>query len=466
MQTVYSKDGLTATAWLPHRKVGMPDADNQDLTKFIVTSVRVHSWVDVTLGRVRLRAISAFMVGPFRSPQLACVPPQPFRDADMTYPAGDQSFWQSLHVLGDDENDAIGDGNGKFLRAGLWHSALLAGGTLVGYGNRLYVVPHDDLNGLAVNIKKTGAEAFQKYESFVDPTLEFTDELGLIREPDGGAADSGSRQAGASPIKAPSSGHHRLANAKRKQFAEVYLRLETASSEFEFSNEVPDGNISEEFIPAIKQGSLAGLEQISSQKKGLPGVKVVVYDGRYHQVDSSVEAFQEAARLAFLDAARGWFPDSSATSSNDQAGDAVAGKAETDDTEVLELLRSGKKIEAIKRRRELSGEGLKEAKDYVEELAYRHNLGPKPSPSSGCFIATAACGPSDPDVLTLRLYRDTILTRHFPGRLFIRLYARLSPPVASAVEKSCLAKRLARAFIVVPFARLARRKLADRHTER
>ena len=41
------------------------------------------------------------------------------------------------------------------------------------------------------------------------------------------------------------------------------------------------------------------------------------------------------------------------------------------DPKVIELLRTGKKIEAIKRQREISGQGLKEAKEFVEQLEER-----------------------------------------------------------------------------------------------
>lgn len=44
------------------------------------------------------------------------------------------------------------------------------------------------------------------------------------------------------------------------------------------------------------------------------------------------------------------------------------------DSEILDLCRLGKKINAIKLRREKTGEGLKEAKDYVEALMVQHNI--------------------------------------------------------------------------------------------
>lgn len=55
--------------------------------------------------------------------------------------------------------------------------------------------------------------------------------------------------------------------------------------------------------------------------------------------------------------------------------------------------------------------------------------------TSACFIATAAYGSAwDPHVETLRRFRDTVLLRTGPGRWFVSLYYRFSPPVATLVE--------------------------------
>jgi ribosomal protein L7/L12 len=398
IQAVYSKDGLTATAWLPQRIVVMPDQDNQNLLRFLVTAIRIHSWVNVTLGRVQLRTISALMTGPFKSPELEGEPPMPFRDDDMVYPAGDQSFWQSLHVIGDDENDAIDDWHGKFLRAGLWHSAMLAGGTLVGYGDRLYIVPHDDLENLAARIKETGAEAFPKYDSFVDPSIEFTDAQGRIQEPTGDSPMHPA-SAGTSPTSRPDHFQDIAELAKTKMIAAIKLYRERTGVGLKDAKEA---------VEALRDG------------RPLPSSRV--------------------SELRPMGASSG--------------GDA----------ELLELLRTEGKIVAIKRRREQSGDGLKDAKDYVEALASKHGVEPAPS-SSGCFIATAACGPTNPHITGLREYRDTVLSRHSVGRITMRLYARFSPPIARAIEKSEIARYLVRACIVIPLARLAQQRTANKRVE-
>jgi hypothetical protein len=67
---------------------------------------------------------------------------------------------------------------------------------------------------------------------------------------------------------------------------------------------------------------------------------------------------------------------------------------------------------------------------------------------SGCFIATAAWGSAlDPHVGSLRRFRDRFLLTHAPGRSFVALYHRFSPPLADYIAARPAARRVARAML-------------------
>lgn len=77
--------------------------------------------------------------------------------------------------------------------------------------------------------------------------------------------------------------------------------------------------------------------------------------------------------------------------------------------------------------------------------------------SSGCFIATATCGLNSEEVIILRHFRDAILVNSILGRLFVKMYYRISPPIASFIESSPKACYVIRNVFVHPIARLVDR---------
>lgn len=87
----------------------------------------------------------------------------------------------------------------------------------------------------------------------------------------------------------------------RGQYGHCYLRLEPLEpgEGFVFENEVKGGSIPREYIPSIEKGVKKALE--SGVVAGYPvvDIKVIVYDGSYHEVDSSEAAFQVAGSMAF-----------------------------------------------------------------------------------------------------------------------------------------------------------------------
>jgi elongation factor G len=89
----------------------------------------------------------------------------------------------------------------------------------------------------------------------------------------------------------------------RGQYGHVWLRIEPneAGKGFEFVSEVVGGSIPKEYIPAIKKGVEEALD--SGIRAGFPvvDIKVAVFDGSYHDVDSNEMAFKIAGSMSFKD---------------------------------------------------------------------------------------------------------------------------------------------------------------------
>jgi len=92
----------------------------------------------------------------------------------------------------------------------------------------------------------------------------------------------------------------------RGQYGDCWLRVEPQEPGigFEFVDEVKGGVIPKEFIPAIGKGVKEALEQGVVAGYPMVDIKVSVYDGSYHEVDSSEAAFKMAGIFAFKEACR------------------------------------------------------------------------------------------------------------------------------------------------------------------
>ncbi len=90
------------------------------------------------------------------------------------------------------------------------------------------------------------------------------------------------------------------------QYGHCWLRLEPmeAGKGFEFANEVVGGVIPKEFINPIQAGVEAAMEDGVVAGYPMVDIKVTVYDGSYHDVDSSEMAFKVAGSMAFKDGAK------------------------------------------------------------------------------------------------------------------------------------------------------------------
>jgi len=107
-------------------------------------------------------------------------------------------------------------------------------------------------------------------------------------------------------VTRPAEGHcrHKKQTGGAGQFGEVYLKVEPLSrdSGFEFVNKVVGGSIPSQFIPAVEKGVRQVLNEGAVAGYPLQDVRVTVYDGKYHPVDSKEVAFVAAGKKAFLDA--------------------------------------------------------------------------------------------------------------------------------------------------------------------
>jgi elongation factor G len=90
----------------------------------------------------------------------------------------------------------------------------------------------------------------------------------------------------------------------RGQYGHVKLRIEPLpGGGFEFVNEITGGRVPKEYIPAIERGAAEALEGGILAGYPMSDVKVIVYDGSYHEVDSSEMAFKIAASMGVKHAA-------------------------------------------------------------------------------------------------------------------------------------------------------------------
>ncbi|MDB6091983.1 MAG: translation elongation factor 2, partial [Gammaproteobacteria bacterium] len=109
-------------------------------------------------------------------------------------------------------------------------------------------------------------------------------------------------------ITRPADGHcrHKKQTGGAGQFGEVFLRVQALGrgEGFEFVDEVVGGAIPGQFIPAVEKGVRQVLSEGALAGFPLQDIRVTVYDGKHHPVDSKEVAFVSAGRKAFLDAIR------------------------------------------------------------------------------------------------------------------------------------------------------------------
>jgi elongation factor G len=96
-------------------------------------------------------------------------------------------------------------------------------------------------------------------------------------------------------------GRHKKQTGGRGQFGDCWIHMEPLprGGGFEFVNQVVGGAIPRNFIPAVEKGVVEGMERGSVAGYPVVDLRVTLYDGSTHPVDSSELAFKLAGRLAF-----------------------------------------------------------------------------------------------------------------------------------------------------------------------
>ena len=109
-------------------------------------------------------------------------------------------------------------------------------------------------------------------------------------------------------ISANAEGHHRhkKQTGGAGQFGEVFLKIEPLprGGGFEFLDQVKGGTIPYQFIPAVEKGVREVLSVGAVAGYPVVDVRVIVYDGKHHSVDSKEIAFVTAGKKAFMAAIR------------------------------------------------------------------------------------------------------------------------------------------------------------------
>jgi len=100
--------------------------------------------------------------------------------------------------------------------------------------------------------------------------------------------------------KASGQYRHKKQSGGAGQFGEVHLRIEPYhEGDFEFDDELVGMNLSKSYLPPIEKGIKATMERGAFAGYPMSNVKVIVYDGKEHEVDSKPVAFEIAGREAF-----------------------------------------------------------------------------------------------------------------------------------------------------------------------
>ena len=99
--------------------------------------------------------------------------------------------------------------------------------------------------------------------------------------------------------KVEAEGKHKKQSGGHGQYGHCKVRFEPFDGDFEFAEEVVGGSVPKQYIPAVEKGLIECLPHGVLAGYPVTGLRAVLYDGSYHDVDSSEMAFKLAAALAY-----------------------------------------------------------------------------------------------------------------------------------------------------------------------
>ena len=107
-------------------------------------------------------------------------------------------------------------------------------------------------------------------------------------------------------IEAEAEGKYIRQTGGRGQYGHVYLKVEPmeAGEGFEFSDEIKGGAIPQEYIPHVGKGVQEAMQKGVLAGYPMVDIKATLYDGSFHEVDSSESAFKIAGSIAFQEAVK------------------------------------------------------------------------------------------------------------------------------------------------------------------
>ncbi|HBI91363.1 MAG TPA: elongation factor G [Terrisporobacter glycolicus] len=94
-------------------------------------------------------------------------------------------------------------------------------------------------------------------------------------------------------------GKHKKQSGGHGQYGDVKIKFARTNDDFEFAEEIFGGSVPKSYIPAVEKGLKDSMQKGILAGYPVTNIKATLYDGSYHDVDSSEMAFKMAASIAF-----------------------------------------------------------------------------------------------------------------------------------------------------------------------